>query len=284
MDSTTSSAPPARAPRARRPHGLAPKPRVAPSLPNAPWATRIVGVRPPYLALGSYSSVVRARRVLQEAQWAGSAQGFDQAFSHGGIQVLLHDPADQAYQREALIAHGPGWHATFSAQTPDEVLASAAEALVEAAAAGTDGASDRCDLDEALYCLSEAGWDGADTRDGAIVRITSPDHLAEILCPPDQQAWLVTAGMDGEGWEAELVGDCPDALVESVIGCLAAESPARRRTSDLPTALRRYLEIGPDPYRSDAARETSPAARAAAPAALVITPAQSPAAAARRSR
>ncbi|GAB7185663.1 hypothetical protein ATKI12_5494 [Kitasatospora sp. Ki12] len=284
MDSTTNSTPSARAPRVRRPPGLAPKPRVAPSIPLASWNTRIVGVRPPYLALGSYTSVVRARRVLQEAAWARTAQGSDQSFSHGDVQVLLHDLADQTYQREALTAQGPGWRATFSVQTPDEVLASAAEALVEVAGVGEGQTADRSDLDGALYCLSEAGWDGADTRGAAITRITSPDHLAEILHPPDQQAWLFTAGLDGEGWEAELVGDCPELLIESVIGCLAAESPARRRTADLPTALRRYLEIGPDPYRSDAARQTSPSALAAGPAALVITPAQPPATSPRRMR
>ncbi|MFJ9446735.1 DUF317 domain-containing protein [Kitasatospora sp. NPDC101235] len=284
MDSTTAPSP--RAPRARRTAASdpKPKPRVRPVLPDPSRSSRTVGVRPAYLALGSYTSVVRARRVLQEASWTPAARDQGQAFSRGGVEVLLHDPADKRYQREALTVQGPGWHATFSAQTPDEVLACAAEALVEAAMVGEDRAPDRSDLGEALRCLSEAGWDDADTLGRGTTRITSPDNLAEILCPPDQQAWLVTVGVDGEGWEAELVGDCPEALAESVVGCLAAESPARRRSADLPNALHRYLEIGPDPYRSDAARQTSPAARAAGPASSVVTPAQSSTAAPRRSR
>ncbi|MFF2747826.1 DUF317 domain-containing protein [Kitasatospora sp. NPDC058048] len=282
MDSTTTSSP--SAPRARRTAASKPKPRVAPVLPDLSRSSRIVGVRPAYLALGSLTSVVRARRVLQEASWAPAVRDQGHVFSRGGVEVVLHDPTDKRYQQEALTAQGPDWHATFSAQTPDEVLACAAEALVEAAMVSEEGAPDRSDLDEALSCLSDAGWDAAVSLGRGITRVTSPDHLAEVLCPPDQQAWLVTVGMDGEGWEAELVGDCPEVLVESVISCLAAESPARRRSADLPNALHRYLEIGPDPYRSDAARQTSPAARAADPAALVVTPAQSATTATRRSR
>ncbi|MGW3183260.1 DUF317 domain-containing protein [Kitasatospora sp. NPDC001119] len=282
MDSTTTPS----APRARRTaaSGPKPKPRVRPVLPDPSRSSRIVGVRPAYLALGSLTSVARARRVLQEASWADAARDQGHVFSRGGVEVVLHDPADKRYQREALTAQGPGWHATFSSQTPDEVLASAAEALVEAAMVSEEGAPDRSDLDDALSCLSDAGWEDADALGRGVTRVTSPDHLAEVLCPPDQEAWLVTVGLDGEGWEAELVGDCPEALVESVIGCLAAESPARRRSADLPNALHRYLEIGPDPYRSDAARQTSPSARAAGPAATVVTPAQSATAALRRSR
>ncbi|MFJ7278282.1 DUF317 domain-containing protein [Kitasatospora sp. NPDC098663] len=245
---------------------------------------RAVGVRPAYLALGSYTSVVRARRVLQEASWTRTAQGNGQVFARGDVRILLNDSSDHTYQREAFTAHGPGWRATFSSLTPDEVLASAAEALVETAATRQAGPAEHDDLDGALYCLSEAGWDGANSRGGDITRITSPDHLAEILHPAGRQAWLITAGVDGEGWEAELVGDCPKLLIENVIGCLAAESPVRRSTADLPSVLRRYLDIGPDPYRSDAACRTSPAARVAGPAALVITPAHSATAPTRRAR
>ncbi|WP_395297290.1 DUF317 domain-containing protein [Kitasatospora hibisci] len=285
MDSTTSSAASNYTRRPRRPAGSEPRKRVAPPLPKATWNRgNAVGVRPAYLALGTYTSLARARRVLQEASWTRTGRDQAQAFTRGDIEVLLHDDTDQPYQREALTAHGPGWRAVFSAQSPDEVLASAAEALAEVAMVAEDGAPDRADLDQALFCLAEAGWEGADTRGGSIARITSPDRLAEILCHPGKRAWLITAGVDGEGWEAELVGDCPDLLVEAVVGCLATESPARRRTADLPTALRRYLDIGPDPYRADVARRTSPAARAAGPAALVITPALGASASVRRSR
>ncbi|MBV6695565.1 hypothetical protein KV557_00290 [Kitasatospora aureofaciens] len=285
MDTTTTSfARDNTTPRARRAQGSAPPKRVGPTLPKTWKRGSTVGVRPAYLALGSLTSLVPAGRVLRAASWTRTDQGHVQAYARGDIQVLLHDDAEGLYQYEALTARGLDWRVTFSSQTPDEVLAAVAGSLVEVAVMAEDGAPDRADLDEAVNSLAEAGWEGAESRGGGVTRITAPDRLAEILCHRSKRAWLITAGVDGEGWEAELVGDCPDLLIEAVVGSLATESPARRRTADLPTALRRYLDIGPDPYRPDGTRRTSLAVRAASPTVPVVTPAHGVPAPARRSR
>ncbi|KQV20924.1 MULTISPECIES: DUF317 domain-containing protein [unclassified Kitasatospora] len=285
MDSTTSPDRSAPARRPRRPAESEPRKRVTAPLPGSTWYhAKPVGVRPAYLALGTYTSLVRARRVLQAASWTRTDQGKTAAFTSGDLRVLLHESTDRSYQREVLTAHGPSWRAVFSAQTPDEVLASAAEALVEVSSASQDGTPDPADRDNALYCLAEAGWEGADAPGDGIARVTSPDRLAEVLCHPGGRAWLITVGMDGEGWEAELVGDCPEQLVEAVVGSLAAESPVRRFSADLPNALRRFLDVGPDPDRTDTARGLSPAARVAGAAAPVVTHVPAVPAPARRSR
>ncbi|MER6398524.1 hypothetical protein ABT263_21090 [Kitasatospora sp. NPDC001603] len=231
----------------------------------------LVGVRPAYLALATSTPTASARRVLRDARWDPLPGDGVVGFTRGGIRIVLATTA-AFQQHDVLHAEGPNWKAVLSGGAPDEITAAVAEALVEAAQVAVDGAPDRADISSAIDDLAEARWSGTDSWHGTdIVRMVSPDRLAEVLCTPRAGAWLVTVGMDGEGWEAAMAGDCPDILVEAVVGFLASESPVRRHIGDLSAGMRRHLDIGPDPDR--AARSLSPAARAASPCAPVVAPA-----------
>ncbi|MGW2542735.1 DUF317 domain-containing protein [Kitasatospora sp. NPDC001574] len=230
-----------------------------------------VGVRPAYLALSTSTPTASARRVLRDARWDQFPGDGGVAFSRGGIQIVLAT-TEAFHQQDVLHAEGPDWRLVLSAGAPDEITAAVAEALVEAAQVAVDGAPDHADIGSAIDDLAEAHWSGTDSWHGSgTVRMVSPDRLAEVLCVPYADAWLVTVGMDGEGWEATMAGGCPDVLVEAVVGFLASESPVRRRIGDLPAGIRRHLEIGPDP--DQAARGSSPASRACGPSAAVLAPA-----------
>ncbi|MEV0188437.1 hypothetical protein AB0I39_07880 [Kitasatospora purpeofusca] len=234
----------------------------------------LVGVRPAYLALATSTPTASALRVLRDAQWDPLSGNGAAGFTRGGTRIVLAT-TEAFQQQDVLHAEGPNWRVVLSAGAPDEITAAVAEALVEAAQVAVDGAPDRADISSAVDDLAEARWSGTDAWRGTdIVRMVSPDRLAEVLCMPRASAWLVTVGMDGEGWEAAMAGECPDILVEAVVGFLASESPVRRHVGDLSAGMRRHLDIGPDPDR--AARSASPAARAAGPCAPVVAPATAP--------
>ncbi|QKW20613.1 hypothetical protein HUT16_17420 [Kitasatospora sp. NA04385] len=238
-------------------------------------ADALVDIRPAYLAPPTLRSTAAAARTLSAARWRAGEGRLGREFHHPRSRsVVLVTAFSSERPQDALIASGPGWHATFSALAPDEVLAYAAAGLVDHAENGPDGA----DPEGALAGLAEAGWSGAHRRAGMVEAI-APDALAELRWGPDEDTGqpslqIIAGSAHRNPWYAELRGSaCPAQLTEAVLTALASPAPARRRLREVPVDLLQDLDITPTHPRAAAATAPSPsaAARAAALGAPILS-------------
>lgn len=162
-----------------------------------------------------------------------------------------------AVYEDALAA--PWWTASWSAETPAELLTDFHRALAEAHAAGSlhflSGAT-------AVYLpLLNAGWSHTVDERGN-QSFTSPDRLATVTGDrrpshgADAWSMHVSPGTTGScRWGARFSKQVPNALVAAFTASLADATPVYRRASTLPRDLHSYLVTEPvaAPGRSEAA-------------------------------
>jgi hypothetical protein len=159
-------------------------------------------------------------------------------------------------------AHGPGhwrtaaytdpfaaprWNATWSAETPVELIGNFHQALGDAYAAGAFDSLSTHTSPTAVYLpLLIAGWDHGITFDGD-QKFTATAGYANLTCyyrPHNgKDKWRLTAGFrkhDG-AWSATFSQHVPLALVAAFTTALADEKPLTRTVGQLPLTHRSYL-------------------------------------------
>ncbi|MEW1794683.1 DUF317 domain-containing protein [Streptomyces niveus] len=164
-----------------------------------------------------------------------------------------------AVYEDALAA--PWWTASWSAETPAELLTEFHRALAEAHTTGTLHSLSSA---TAVYLpLLNAGWSHTVDERGN-QRFTSPDRLATVSGDrrPSHvsDAWSVDVAPGTTGrcrWSARFSKQVPNAMVAAFTTSLADTSPAFRRAGTLPKELGSYLVTepapAPAPGRSEAA-------------------------------
>ncbi|MEV4997481.1 DUF317 domain-containing protein [Streptomyces niveus] len=176
-----------------------------------------------------------------------------------------------AVYEDALAA--PWWTASWSAETPAELMADFHHTLAEAHAAGSLHSLTSA---TAVYLpLLNAGWSHmVDERGNQM--FTSPDRLATVTGQrrPSHvsDAWSMNVAPDTTGrcrWSAQFSKQVPNTLVAAFATSLADTTPVYRRAGQLPKELGSYLVTEPAPSsapgRSDAGAASAPVRPPAGP-------------------
>ncbi|WP_069628750.1 DUF317 domain-containing protein [Streptomyces niveus] len=192
------------------------------SLTNADWSTYTPDSGP--LLCASPCQLVRTARLPNQA-----------------------DSWRTAVYEDALVA--AWWTATWSAETPVELIADFHHALAEAHATGTlhshTGATD------VSLPLLTANW--RHTVDGRGERFTDPTGLAKVTnhrLRHGGEAWRLTVLPETRGscrWSASFSRQVPNVLVAAVTASLVAATPVHRTAGQLPKELHRHLVTEPAP-------------------------------------
>ncbi|MDJ1136245.1 DUF317 domain-containing protein [Streptomyces iconiensis] len=165
----------------------------------------------------------------------------------------------------------PTWQATFTDNTPPEIVAAFTTALAQDASPWPGGR--RPKSDDVLRPLADAGWRRHESA--WEIAFTSPDHLANISfdtmpgqpLDPDYEPWLLSAGRDlghSYDWYAAFTTHTPTHLVTATAARLADPAPVPRTDAH---PLHPSVTVTEAPARTTAFRAAAARSRTTAPAA-----------------
>ncbi|WP_326692336.1 MULTISPECIES: DUF317 domain-containing protein [unclassified Streptomyces] len=133
----------------------------------------------------------------------------------------------------------PTWQATFTDNTPPEVVAAFTTALTQNESPWPGGRRPRAD--DVLRPLADAGWRRRETE--WEIDFTSPDHLATVSydttpghpLDPGYEPWLISGARNlghGHDWYGAFTTHTPTRLVTAVATRLSSPDPAPRTNTE----------------------------------------------------